>query len=200
MRRSPRWPLLLCAGSALLAGCAASPAQAPASAQRLMLDQGYSLLHTDAAHLDLLGFVLYFKTQSADVDALITAISAYGKSLAQDLEHLAAEHPSMSIALDPLPEMEKRKRTAMARERAAYFAPVVGHGGIEYERTMLIAMLGALNHESHLCQVMAAEEPDPALKAFLLSSQRRFEELHRQVAALLGRSYFKSHETTGEKR
>jgi hypothetical protein len=60
--------------------------------------------------------------------------------------------------------MEKRKRAAIAKDRAKYFAPVVGHGGREYERTVLLGFANGLNHESHLCQVMAEAEPDAGLK------------------------------------
>jgi hypothetical protein len=197
-------PALMCAAAAALtAACAIQP-DAPGSAavadhaaapqlshQRLILSEGYSMLHTDAGHLDMLGFVLYVKSQSADVDQMVTEISKYGDTLKDGLERLARDYPGVRLDLDPLPEMEKRKRSAIASDRGRYFAPVIGHGGVEYERTVLIGMLGALNHESHLCQAMAEEEPDPGLKKFLLAAQARFTELDLQVEALLERSYFR---------
>lgn len=91
-----------------------------------------------------------------------------------------------------MPEIEKRKRTAIAKDRAAYFAPVVGHGGREYERTVLIGYVNGLNHERHLCQVMAEEESDPNLKKFLLATQKRYDELYDRVAKLLDKEYFKN--------
>jgi hypothetical protein len=71
------------------------------------------------------------------------------------------------------------------------FAPLAGRSGAEFERTVLMSMSGALNHESHLCQVMAAEEPDPGLKKFLLASERRYDALYEMVVALLEREYFR---------
>ena len=103
----------------------------------------------------------------------------------------AKDYPGVRIDLDPLPEMEKRKRAAISKDRARYFAPVIGHGGREYERTVLIGYANGLNHERHLCQVMAEAEPDANLKKFLLDAQMRYDDLYDRVTALLDKDYFK---------
>lgn len=162
------------------------------SKQRLILSQGYSMLYIDASHVDLLSLILYVKTEPEDFDKLITAVSEFGGRLKKDLERIARDYPGVRIDLDPLPEMEKRKRMAIGKDKAMRFAPVVGIGGIEYERTTLISMSNALNHESHLCKVMAEEEPDPNLKKFLLETEKHYNGLYERLNSLLDRKYFRA--------
>jgi hypothetical protein len=196
--------ILLLAG--LVAGCAnlgagprepgakagAEHAKAPQlSKERLMLSEGYSMLYTDASQLDQAELMLYVKVESEAVDEIVTAVAEVGGRLKEDLERVAKDYPGVRIDLDPLPEMEKRKRSAIGKDRARYFAPVIGHGGREYERTVLIGYLNGINHERHLCQVMAEAEPEPSLKKFLLDAEKRYDGLYDRLTALLDREYFK---------
>jgi len=123
---------------------------------------------------------------------VVTEIADVGGDIKKDLERIAKDYPGVRIDLDPLPEMEKRKRAAIAKDRAKYFAPVVGHGGREYERTVLLGFANGLNHESHLCQVMAEAEPDAGLKKFLLDTEKRYDALNERVTTLLEKEYFKN--------
>jgi hypothetical protein len=123
----------------------ADQAKAPQlSKQRLMLSEGYSMLYRDASKLDLAELLLYVKVESEAVDKIVTAIAEVGGQLKRDLEKIAKDYPGVRIDLDPLPEMEKRKRSATAKDRARYFAPVIGHGGGEYERTVLIGYVNGI--------------------------------------------------------
>lgn len=185
------------------AGCGRSDAdQAPASglsAQRQMLSEGYSLLYADAGKIDLIEWVLYVKIESDEFDQVITRISDYGNELKQNLERIARDYPGVRIELKPLPEMESRKRFAVGKDRAIQFAPLIGGSRLEFERTMLISLSNALNHESHLCQVMAKEEPDPGLKKFLLETELRYQKLYGLVMDLLNREHFKNNTTASGK-
>ena len=141
--RHPAFAFLL---ASLAAGCAnvdAVPqeqgakaqtdrAKAPAlSQERLMLSAGYSMLYKDAGTLDLSELILYVKVESDAMEKVTTAVAEVGGQLKKDLERIAKDYPGVRIDLDPLPEMEKRKRAALAKDRARYFAPVIGHGGRE---------------------------------------------------------------------
>jgi hypothetical protein len=159
--------------------------------QRLMLSEGYSMLYKDASNLDLAQLILYVKVESDAVDNVVTAVAEVGGQLKKDLERIARDYPGVRIDLDPLPDMEKRKRAALAKDRARYFAPVVGHGGREYERTVLIGYVNGIDHERHLCQVMAEAEPDANLKKFLLDAEKRYDGVYERVTALLNKEYFK---------
>ena len=171
---------------------AANQAKAPElGKQRLMLSEGYSMLYKDAGNLDLADLILYVKAESEAMHSFVTAAAEMGGQLKKDLERIAKDYPGVRIDLDPLPEMEKRKRTAIAKGRARYFAPLVGKGGREYERTVLLSYANGMNHERHLCQVMAEAEPDPGLKKFLLDTGKRYDTLYDRVTQLLEKDYFK---------
>jgi len=192
LRRTVLTLLLTC----LVAGCAVKAdadrtKAADSSKQRLALSEGYSMLYKDASTLDLTELVLYVKVESDAMDNVVTAVAEIGGQMKKDLERIARDHPGVRINLDPLPEMEKRKRAAIAKDRARYFAPIVGHGGREYERTVLIGYANGMNHERHLCQVMAEAEPDASLKKFLLDAEKRYDGLYDRVTALLDKDYFK---------
>jgi hypothetical protein len=190
--RSPTRFLATLLPLAALGACGpgATDTAAGASAQRLILNQGYSMLYTDVSRVELAKLILYIKVESEAVNTIVTAISDYSGALEQDLERIARDYPAVRIDLDPLPEMEKRKRSDVNRQRALSFAPVVGRKGRDFERTILLSLSAVLSQESHLCKVMAEEEPDPGLKKFLLDSQQRFDGLYHRVVALLDRDYF----------
>jgi hypothetical protein len=207
MRLSFRYTACIFLLAGLMAGCAnlggasrepgvkadANHAKAPQlSRQRLMLSEGYSMLYTDAGKLDLSELMAYVKVESEAVDKISAAVAEVGDQMKKDLERIARDYPGVRIDLDPLPEMEKRKRSAIAKDRALYFAPVVGHGGREYERTVLIGYVNGINHERHLCQVMAEAEPDASLKKFLLDAEKRYDGLYDRLTALLEKEYFKN--------
>lgn len=168
------------------------------SAERLMLSEGYSLLHRDASSLTLSGLILHVKIESAKVNEIVVAVSEFGGELKAQLERIDRDYPGVRIDLDPLPEMEKRKRWAIGEDRARYFAPGVGRSGREYERTILIGLVNGINHERHMCEVMAEVEPDAGLKKFLLDTERRYDGLYDRVTALLEAEYFSDpHGKTG---
>ena len=206
MQHSMPWTVFTFLLAGLAAGCANQermskqpPAKAEAdharapdlSKQRLMLSEGYSMLYKDASNFDLSELILFVKVESEAIDKVVTAVAEVGGQLKKDLERIAKDYPGVRIDLDPLPEMEKRKRAAISKDRARYFAPIIGHGGREYERKVLIGYANGINHERHLCQVMAEAEPDASLKKFLLDTEKRYDSLYDRVTALLDKEYFK---------
>jgi hypothetical protein len=158
--------------------------------QRTMLSEGYSKLYASAGKLDLTDLVVYVKSEPANVEAIITAAAAFGGELKKDLERIARDYPGVRIDINVVPEIEKRTRTALAKDLGARFAPVVGRGGREYERTVLIGYAIAMAHERYLSRVMAEEEPDPGLKKFLLATEKRYNSLYDRTIALLDKEYF----------
>ena len=163
-----------------------------ASQQRAMLSEGYSLLYADATKIDRVGLVLYVKKESQEFDDVVTEVSRFGDEFRQDLERIARDYPGVRIDLEPLPEMETRKRFALAKDRVLRFAPLAGRSRLEYERTVLIGLAGALDHERHLCRVMAREEPDAGLKKILNTAEKRYDGLYELVMSLLNREHFKN--------
>jgi hypothetical protein len=186
--------------TSLAAGCAhvAEPRDKTAtkapklSKERQVLSEGYSILYLDARKFDASELVLLVKAESDAMHKLVTSVAELGEEVTKDLERIAKEYPGVRIDLDPLPEMEKRKRKAVAMTRAKEFAPVVGKGGREYERTVLLSVANGLNHERHLCQVMAEAETDASLKKFLLDTGKKYDALYEAVMNLLEKEYFAS--------
>lgn len=170
------------------------------SPQRAMLSEGYSMLYADARKMDYIDLALYVKNDSKEFDAVIHDISAYGADLAEQLKRAAKQYPGVRIDLSPLPEMEVRKRASIARDRVLQFLPFSGHGRGEFERTLLIGLSNALNHESHLARVMAEEEPDPQLKKLLQDADAHWAVLAARALDLLDREYFKSNADAGVRR
>jgi hypothetical protein len=194
MHNRLRQPLLVLLLASLGAGCAHQGGQAKApdlSKQRLMLSEGYSLLYRDAGKFDVAELILVVKAESDAMHDIVTAVAEAGDRMKKDLERVARDYPGVRIDLDPLPEMEKRKRAAVAKDRARDFAPVIGKGGREYERTVLIGYSNGLNHERHLCRVMAEAEPDAGLKKLLLDAGKRYDGLYERVMTLLEKDYYK---------
>lgn len=190
-----RGALLVLLLAALSAGCAGPAAATRAQNQaqpRQMLNEGYSLLYADTVKFDLADLILYVKVESDAVEGIIKAAAKAGGEQKKDLEKIARDYPGVRIDLDPLPEMEKRKRKAIVKDHVRNFAPVVGRSGRAYERTLLIGLSNAFNHERHLCQVMALAEPEAGLRTFLNRSRRRYDGLYDRVVALLEKEYFRN--------
>lgn len=167
--------------------------RAPAlSKQRMQLSEGYSKLYAAAGKLDLTDLVLYVKSSPPKVDAIVKDAADFGDELKKDLERIARDYPGVRIDIEVLPEMEKRARVALGKDLALQFAPVVGKGGKEYERTVLIGYAVALAHERYLSRVIAEEEPDAGLKKFLLATEKRYSTLFERVMALLDKDYFRN--------
>jgi len=184
--------------ASLTAGCAhvAEPRDKTAtkapklSKERQVLSEGYSILYQDARKFDAADLILLVKAESDAMKKLVNSVGEMGDELTKDLERIAKDYPGVRIDLDPLPEMEKRKRIAVGMTRAKEFAPVVGKGGREYERTVLLSFANGLNHERHLCKVMAEAEPDASLKKFLLDTETKYDALYEAAMTLLKKEYF----------
>lgn len=158
--------------------------------QRLILSQGYSMLYKDASGIGLADLLLLVKIESQPFDDLVSELGRYGDELKAELQAAAQRYPGVRLDLDPLPVMEQRKRLAIAKDRTIDFLPFSGRSRVEYERTMLISTSNALNHESHLCQVMADEETEPGLQKILRGCERRYGELRDKALALLRSEHF----------
>jgi hypothetical protein len=177
----------------MMVGCAkpnAAESAAAVNADRQILNEGYSMLYADATSLDRSELILYAKAESDAVEVVVRDVAGFGAELKGQLERIARDYPAVRIDLEPLPVMEQRKRRALGLDRARYFAPLFGHGGREYERTVLIGFSNGINHERHLCQVMAETEPDPNLKRFLLETEQAYGVLYERTMALLELEYF----------
>lgn len=161
-------------------------------ADRRMLSEGYSLLRHDAETLSRAKLMLYLKDESEEFDALITEVSAFGVKLKDDLVRIGRDYPGVRIDLDPLPELEKRKRFATGFDKAKAAAPLVGVSGAEYERMVLISVANGLNQERHLVEEITKAETDKSLQDFLRGVQTKMDALYERAEALLRKRHYRS--------
>ncbi len=161
------------------------------SSERQMLSEGYSILRHDADTLTRTKLILYAKSETDEFDELITAVSAFGSKLKDDLDRVDLDYPGVRVDLDPLPELEKRKRFATGFDKAVDFAPVVGKSGGEYERTLLISVANGLNQERHLVLELTKAETDAGLKDFLRGVQTKMDALYARTENLLRKRHYR---------
>ena len=162
------------------------------SAQRLILSEGYSILYQDSASLSRSKLLVYFKVESDEFEGILTALSEFGVALKTDLERIDRDYPGVRLDLDPLPELEKRKRRSTGLDKLRENAPFVGKSGPEYERTFLISISNGLNQERHLAEEMVKEEPDPGLNKFLRGVQTRMDGLYAKTETLLRKAHYRT--------
>jgi|AntDeeMinimDraft_5_1070356.scaffolds.fasta_scaffold01144_5 hypothetical protein len=191
--------LLTCvafAGCAALGGNAGTDADSKAQRQanRDALNAGYSLLYDSVSSLSDVSKVFYVKVESDDVQRVIGDVSDYAAALQADLERIAKDYPAVKIDLDPLPEIEKRKRASISSDTRQSLAPIVGKTGAAFERKLLLSASGALNQLKFKCQVMAAREPVASLRQVLTDAENRFAALYDEDVKLLNERYFR-HDT-----
>ena len=96
----------------------------------------------------------------------------------------------MRIDVAPMSEIEANERKALGEDRAKDFAPVVGKGGVAFERDALLMFYDGLDEQRHLVGVMVPLEIDPGLKKFLETTKPQLDEHYGKVKALLNRRYF----------
>lgn len=161
---------------------------------RLELNQGYSLLYQAAGSLSNTDKAFYVKVESDRVQKVVTDASDYASKLKADLERIAKDYPAVKIDLDPLPEIEKRKRASISKDTLKSLAPFVGKTGPAFERKLLLSVAGALDQLEFQCKVMADEEPVDSLRKFLRQAQSKFGQLYEADVKLLNQVYFK-HDT-----
>jgi hypothetical protein len=158
---------------------------------RRVLAEGYSMLRKDSFTISSVRGLLYVKRETDEFDKYVTDVSAYGKNLHDDLQRLSREYPAVRIDLDPLPELEKRKRLATGWDKFKDVAPVTGKSGRAWERTLLISLVNGLNQERHLAEEMAKMEPNAQLQKWLREQEAAMTKFWELGEALLERRYYK---------
>jgi hypothetical protein len=157
---------------------------------RTELSIGYSLLYQEANGIPKLNFLLMFKDKPKEMARVTGDLIAYYKQLADKMKTLSTRYPAMRIDVDPMSEIEGDARKAMGVDKAKDFAPVIGKGGVAFEREALLMFFDALDEQRHLVGVMVPLETDPGLRQFLQTTQTQLDAHYGTVKALLNRRYF----------
>jgi hypothetical protein len=187
-------------GLAGVAGACASdstPQQTEAQNQRAILNEGYSILYDHVSSLAKLDLIFIIKSESEPVNELTNDVTSYADSLRTTLERVAQDYPAVNIELDPVPEIEKRTRGAVTKDRVLSFAPVVGLTGESFDRRVLQSQEGLLNQLRFMAKELANEEPEASLKEIWTNAHTRFEQLYARVLDMLREKYYIN---TGERK
>jgi hypothetical protein len=181
--------ILVAAGLLPSCGLTSSGKAESPSSRREELNHGYGLLYDAASGLRQLDKILYVKFESDPVERIIGEISKHAAKVARDLEKLAKKD-EIRIEDTGLPEMERRTRDSVRRERFKSLAPLVGMSGKDFERTLLLTQSGALNQQRHLSKSLIDAETDPERKRFLRGVHRGYDRIYRKLVKLLDEQYF----------
>jgi hypothetical protein len=157
---------------------------------RAQLSVGYSLLYEEADGIPKLKWLLMFKEKSSEMGQLTHELVAYYQQLANTMQELSKQYPAMRIDVEAMSPIESEARKAIGSDQAKDMAPLIGKGGIAFEREALLMFYNALNEQRHLVRVMVERETSPALKKFLESTQSKLDEHYSQVGSLLEHRYF----------
>lgn len=155
------------------------------------LSNGYAQLYRTVSGLKHLDKALFVKKFESDkFEAMVEALSDYAGDLSDQLEKLAKDYPSLNLEDTGLPEVELKKRRAVVKDRLEDMAPIVGKSGVEFERTLLVSVIGPVNNMRFLAEVLYEEEKDARRKAFLVRTREKLDGLFNRMIALLERDYF----------
>lgn len=205
-----RWPLacglLVCLLSTGLSGCAvlhhgssataedAAPTASGSTAAetpRQQLNDGYSSLYSQLQGLSKVDDVFYVKVESDDVQQVVEDVTDYSGQLAGRLVALSGQFPALDIHRVTTPPIIQAVHKAQRDGTLKKFAPVVGQSGKVFERGLLIRLLGAVDQQRYLTQVIAEREPDPALKKIMQNASGRFGQLFDEINHLLNVRFYR---------
>lgn len=198
--------LFVLALSAALSGCAAMHGGASAAASevaptaagstasespREQLNDGYSSLYSQLTGLSKVDKILYVKVESDDVQHVVEDVTGYSGQLAQRLVKLSGQFPALDIHRVTTPPIIKAVHKAQRDGTLKRFAPLVGQSGKTFERGLLIRLLGAVDLQRYLTQVIAEREPDPALKQVMQNASSHFNKLFNEINKLLNSRFYR---------
>jgi len=158
--------------------------------RRTQLSIGYSMLYQEADGIPKLKWILMFKDKPEEMGRVTNDLISYYRQLADTMRRLSKEFPAMRINAAAMSEIESEERKSIGADMAKDFAPIIGKGGVDFEREALLMFYNGLNEQRHLVGVMLGLETDPALRKFLETTKAQLEARYTKVGALLDRRYF----------
>lgn len=155
-----------------------------------ILNDGYSMLYSSSAGLQHADKAFLIKFENDATQRVVTNTADYMGELAEQLERLVRDYPSLRIDLQPLPVIEQKKQAAAYMARIKSFAPLIGRTGPDFERTLLLSLSGGINQLRHLARVMAEAERSDARREFLSDAEDRMDGLYAEMLQLLNAQYY----------
>ena len=169
----------------LVCGCQSvgnSRTSRDSAADPSLRNNAYSLLYDlldDERHVSKL---LIIKRDSRELNRLINQISETAADGAKRLKEFADKDPSLNLTALALPPAEQATREAIANTKKNQ---LLGRSGADFERTLLLTQMEALNYGTHLAGVAATNDSDPTRAGYLSTLSATLKHLHSEVAHML---------------
>ena len=152
------------------------------AADHNLRNNAYSLLYDlldDERHVSKL---LIVKRDSRELNRLINRISEASAEGVNRLKSFAAKDASLNLKMMELPPAEQATRKAIADTKRKQ---LLGRSGAEFERTLLLTQLEALNYGAHLAGVAATNDSDPTRSGYLSTLSATLKRFHSELDHLL---------------
>ena len=175
---------------AALVGCSTVHEHAEQTARggRPVLSYGYALLYEMLRTQRFADKILLVKSESDDVKHIVGRIADHAANDKARLEQIAKDYPAIRIDSDVLPEVQVNLLHSLEKEQVK---DVLSKSGKDFERTLVIVLVGFVQQERHLARAMVDAETDANRRRFWTDTQRRFDAEYADALALLERRYFR---------
>jgi len=175
---------------AVLVGCSTAHqhAEEPKHGERPVLSYGYALLYEMVRTQRFADKILLVKSESDEVKRIVGRIADHAADDKTRLEQIARDYPAIRIDSDVLPEVQVNMLHSLEKEQVK---DVLSKSGKDFERTLIIVLVGFVQQERHLARAMVDAETDANRRRFWTDTQRRFDAEYADALALLERRYFR---------
>ena len=174
----------------LTIGCSTTHPHAEETARsgRPVLSYGYALLHEMVRTQRFADKILLVKSESDAVKHIVGRIADHAADDKTRLEQIAKDYPAIRIDSDVLPEVQVAMLHSLEKEQVK---DVLSKSGKDFERTLVIVLVGFVQQERHLARAMVEAETDANRRRFWTDTQRRFDAEYADALGLLERRYFR---------
>ena len=182
--KSVRPYLAVLAGIGLFSGCQSPPARlrAQTTDSQITRNNCYSLLHQLLDEEKDVSILRFIKRENSDLKNLIKSVSAAAKAGAEQLETFAKQDPTLLLDDYRLPPGEQKTRDAIGATKEK---ELLHQSGNQFEMTLLLTQIEALNYASHLAKVAGANDAQPDRARYLAGLSEQMRKLEEQVIARL---------------
>lgn len=173
---------------ATLCGCQSVP---PKSIRHLpqiaaeVCNNSYSLLYELLNEEKNVSKLLIIKRDSRELNHLIKDISTTSGQAAEQLSQFERQDAAMVLTAKNLPLGETATREAIATTKKK---ELLGSSGDNFERSLLLTQIQALNYAAHLALVAAENDTNPNRSAWAKSLSQEMKRLYSQCVELLSRT------------
>jgi hypothetical protein len=166
------------------AGCATAPVKAKTqtSVSDDTRNNSYSLLYQLLEEEKDVSILRLIKYENQDLKNLIKRVAATARKGGKQLDEFAKKDPSLDLKNIALPPGEDKTRDAIGDAKQKL---LLHTSGSEFEITLLLTQIEALNYGAYLAKVAAANDFRPERVEYLKQLSNELLSLHDQVQARL---------------